>query len=142
MPLFTYDNSDATLAASTLKVSSTITADTLAPVDSAGNANGNALKLASLANSTDAGSVDGVTFLSYFGQIASSVGRESSQAQEGQTSQQDVVTQTQALRNSVSGVSLDEQAVALMQFQRSYQAVAQVLRTLDSLLDSTMSIVQ
>jgi flagellar hook-associated protein 1 FlgK len=46
------------------------------------------------------------------------------------------------LRNQVSGVSLDEEAVNVLQFQRAYQAAAQVLTVLNSLADSVLNLVQ
>jgi flagellar hook-associated protein 1 len=131
--LFTYDASDPTLAAASFAVSSTITADQLAPVDSQGNANGNALALASLADSTASGGVNGLTFTDDFSQIASAVGQASSLAQANQTAQEQVVTQTQALRDQISGVSLNDQAIALLQYQRSYQAIGEFISTINNL---------
>ena len=106
-PLFVYDNSDPTAAAGSFALNPAITPDQLAPVDAQGNANGNANQLASLASSTSAGGVNGLTFGDFFSGIASFVGQESSTAKTNQQSQQQVVTQTRALRDQASGVSLD-----------------------------------
>jgi flagellar hook-associated protein 1 FlgK len=43
-------------------------------------------------------------------------------------------------RNSVSGVSLDEEMTSLIQFQRAYQASARVINTLDEMLQTAISI--
>ena len=139
--LFTYDDSDPTLAAGTFALNSAITGSDLAPVDASGNANGNANELASLASSTSAGGIDGLTFGDFFSQIASFVGRESSTASTNETSQESVVSQTKSLRDQASGVSLDQQAVLLLQFQKSYAATARLLSTLNNLLDTTINLI-
>jgi len=139
--LFVYDNSDPTAAAGSFALNPAITPDQLAPVDAQGNANGNANQLASLANSTSAGSVNGLTFGDFFSGIASFVGRESSTASTNQQSQQGVVTQTRALRDQASGVSLDDQAVLMMQFQKGYEATARLLTTLNSIAETTINMI-
>lgn len=140
--LFSYDHTDATLAAGTLTVNTGITASQLAPVDASGAANGNAGVLAGLANpSGSQGTVNGVSYTQYFASIAASVGTENQTAQNNQQSQQQVVTQAQALRDSISGVSLDAQAALLLQFQRAYQSVARVLTVINSLADSALGII-
>jgi flagellar hook-associated protein 1 FlgK len=113
----------------------------LAPVDSSG-ANGNALKLASLANSASAGGIGGATFGDFFSQIAASAGRESASAQANSQTQQQAADQARALRDRISGVSLDEQATLLMQFQRGYQAAARLITTLNAMLDDTLNLIR
>jgi flagellar hook-associated protein 1 FlgK len=139
--LFTYDNSDPTLAASSFAVNPALTPDQLAPVDAQGNANGNANQLASLASSTSAGGVNGLTFGDFFSGIASYVGQQSSTASTNQTSQQQVVTQTEALRDQASGVSLDDQAVSLLSFQKGYEATARLLTTLNDIAETTIEMI-
>jgi len=51
------------------------------------------------------------------------------------------VTQAQTLRSNVSGVSLDDQASTLIQFQTAYQAVTKMITVLDSLTSSVLSII-
>ena len=118
-----------------------ITSDQLAPVDAQGNANGNANQLASLASSTSAGGVNGLTFGDFFSGIASYVGQESSTASTNQQAQQQVVTQTEALRDQASGVSLDDQAVALLSFQKGYEATARLLTTLNSIAETAINMI-
>lgn len=139
--LLTYDSSNPTGIAASLQVSSTITPDQLAPVDSSGNANGNANTLAALGNATSGqGTIGGLNYLAYYGQMASTIGAENQTATTNQSTQQTVSSQAQALRDKISGVSLDQEAVSLLQFQRGYQATAQVLTVLNSIADSTLSI--
>jgi flagellar hook-associated protein 1 FlgK len=137
--LFTYDNADD--AAATLAVNPNITASQLAPVDSSGNANGNANQLAALAT-TSLAQLGGMTLTQYFGQIASGVGNANQTATDNQTSQQQVVASATTLVNQVSGVSLDEEATNVLQLQRAYQASAQVLTVLNTLADTVLDMVE
>jgi flagellar hook-associated protein 1 FlgK len=118
-----------------------LTPGQLAPVDAQGNANGNANQLASLASSASAGGVNGVAFGDFFSGIASFVGMESSTASTNQTSQESVVSQTKSLRDQASGVSLDQQAVLLLQFQKGYEATARLLSTLNSITETTINLI-
>ena len=135
--LFTYDPANA---AATLAVDPSVTAAQLAPVDSSGNSNGNANSLAALAG-TPVAALGNVSFTQFLGQMASVIGTENQTATNNQTSQQQVVAQATALRDQVSGVSLDQEAVNVMQFQRAYQASAQVLTVLNTLVDSVLAII-
>ena len=138
--LFTYDSSNPTNAAASLALNSSITPGELAPVDSSGNSNGNANQLADLGNTGNAaGNIDGMNLVQFLAQISSSVGQENQTATTNQTTQQQVVAQATTLRGQVSGVSLDEQATNVLQFQRAYQATAQVLTVLNDVLDDTMN---
>jgi len=137
--LFTYTS--AATAASTLQVNPAITGSELAPVDSSGNSNGNANQLAALEN-TSLTALGGMTLTGYFGQIASDVGSASQTATDNETAQKQVVASATSLVNQVSGVSLDEQATEVLQFERAYQASAQVLTVINTLADTVMAMVE
>jgi flagellar hook-associated protein 1 FlgK len=139
--LFTYNNADATLAAGSLAVTPAITPAQLAPVDSSGNSNGNANTLASLGTSNTQGVVNGENLVAYFAGIASAAGQENQTAQSNQTLQQQVVSQVTSTRDQVSGVSLDGQAAEVLQLQRSYQAVSQVLTIINDMADSILDVI-
>jgi flagellar hook-associated protein 1 FlgK len=141
-PLFTYDSSDSTLAAGSLSVNPAITPAELAPVDAAGNANGNANQLAALANPNNSlAQINGNDFVAFFSGIAASAGQENATAQSNATIQQRVVTQAQSQRDQISAVSLDGQAAEILQFQRAYQAVARTLTIINGLADSIINLV-
>lgn len=137
--LFTYG--DSTDAASTLEVNPAITASQLAPVDSSGNANGNANQLAGL-ESAPVTTLGGMSLTQYFGQIASSIGEENQTATDNETSQKQVVAQATSLVNQASGVSLDNEAVNVLQFQRAYQAAAQMVTVVNNCCNSILSLIQ
>jgi flagellar hook-associated protein 1 FlgK len=142
-PLFTYNSSDATLTAGSLTLNSAITAGQLVAADSSGNANGNAIKLASLANATgNQGTINGLSFSNFLGQITSQAGQEAKSAADNLQSQQQIAAQARVLRDHISGVSLDEEAVHLIEFQRGYQASARVLSVLSDLTATTINMIQ
>ena len=133
--LFTYNT--ASDAAYTLAVTPGYTPSQIAAaLPSAPGGNGNALAVAQLAT---ASAVNGFTFTQAFGNLGQQVGSDISNATNGQDEQQNLVTQAQAQRATVSGVSLDAEAAKLLQFQQSFQAVAKVVTTLNTLTDSLLA---
>jgi flagellar hook-associated protein 1 FlgK len=140
--LFSYNNADPTLAASTISLNPNITGAQLAPVDSSGNANGNANALADLANPTSAqGEIDGMSYTQFFAQIGAGVGQQNQTAQDNTTAQQQIVTQSESLRDQISGVSLDAQAALVLQFQRGYEAVAQAMTIINGMVDYAIQLI-
>jgi flagellar hook-associated protein 1 FlgK len=141
LPLFTYNNADATTPASSLAVNPAITTATLAPVDSSGNSNGNALQLASLISSATSGGINGQTFGNYFSGMMAALGNENSVAISNQQTQQQVSDQTKAQRDQISGVSLDQQALLMLQFQKSYDAAARLVNVINEMALTTINMV-
>jgi flagellar hook-associated protein 1 FlgK len=50
------------------------------------------------------------------------------------------VDQVDALRQSVSGVSVDEEMVDLVRYQRGYQAALKIVQTADEMLGELMNL--
>jgi flagellar hook-associated protein 1 FlgK len=142
-PLFTYNAAAPAGIASTLAVSSTITGSQLAAADVGPPpvTNGAALTLASL-DSTSPGPVGGQGFTQYFASLTSAVGNAANNANTSATSQSQLVAQAKSLQQQVSGVSLDEEAIRLVQLQSSYQAASKVVTVIDQLTQSLMNMVQ
>ena len=53
-----------------------------------------------------------------------------------------MVRQIDALRDEVSGVSLDEEAMHMLKFQRAYEAIARFFRSVDQSLDTLLNLVR
>jgi len=70
------------------------------------------------------------------------VGSAAKQADTAATAQTSVVAQAKALRQQLSGVSLDEEAIRLIELQRSYQAASKVVNVVDQLAQSVLNMVQ
>ncbi len=94
------------------------------------------LNVAALTSTPTLGSY---TFDQYFGALGGQAGSDIANANSNQTNDQQSLTQAQSLRSQVSGVSLDAEAVSLIQFQRSYQAVAKMVTVLDDLTNTLIS---
>ena len=138
-PIFSYDATSATDSAETLAVNSSITPGQLAPVDTGPPvvSNGNALSLAGLGATSQ---INGQNFTQYFGSLVSRVGNAAAAADTQATAQQSLVSQAKNLRQQLSGVSLDEEAIRLVQLQRSYQAASRIVSVVDQLAQSLLQI--
>lgn len=141
--LFVYGASSISIAQS-MKVNPTLAPALLDATDGSVNpsiSNGKALQLANLARSTDpADTINGLTYSSYFGQMSAEAGRMLAQAQETEYSSELLVVQAHTLRTEISGVSLDEEAVVLMEYERAYQATARMITVLDEMMEITLNL--
>jgi len=79
------------------------------------------------------------TFMESWGLLVNKVGSDVASVKSSLSTRQDVVSSIQRLRDSVSGVSLDEEAGRLMQFQRAYEANARFFSAVDNTLSVLMS---
>jgi flagellar hook-associated protein 1 FlgK len=70
-----------------------------------------------------------------YGALVERLGSDVRVAQDNQTNSQSVLTAISNQRQSVSGVSLDEEMSNLISFQRGYQASARTLTAMDSMLE-------
>ncbi|MBI5537724.1 MAG: flagellar hook-associated protein FlgK [Deltaproteobacteria bacterium] len=108
----------------------------LAASDTAANlpgGTGNALKLASLASAPIA-SGGTRTAIQAYSDIVGDVGmRKAAAAQESEI-REAMKAQVTTMRDSVSGVSIDEEMVSLSKYQRAYEAASKLIRTADELI--------
>ena len=70
----------------------------------------------------------------FYGASVTRVGADAQGFQTSAASQSQVIQQLQNMRNSVSGVNLDEELSNMLQYQRSYQAAARLMSTIDSMI--------
>lgn len=71
--------------------------------------------------------------------LVTGLGSAVASATQTATVQGSVATSLDAQQQSVSGVSIDEETVNLLTFQRAYQASSRVLTTIDSMLDQLIN---
>ena len=145
VPLFQYDATNPTATAATLSIDPTATPDQLAAIDPGPPyiGNGVPLALARLAMpGSDVDRIDGVSYSEFYGRIASNVGSRLQNAQNGKQVQQSLVAQAQNQRQQLSGVSLDAEAMTLVEFQRAYEANSKLIAVLDQLTQDTLNILR
>ncbi|PRR70299.1 flagellar hook-associated protein FlgK [Neomoorella humiferrea] len=156
-PPSTGDISDSGITAKNIGVNLNIRNDVtkIAAADVSGGAgNGaNALKIAQLQsklfqeNDTDGdGSIDtlvadtsGVTFDDYYKNFTAKLGVDAHEAERMTTNQGVLVDQLTNRKESISGVSLDEEMANMLQYQRAYEAAARMITTLDAMLDKIIN---
>jgi flagellar hook-associated protein 1 len=135
--LFSYT---AGAAAKTLAVTS-ITATQIAAASSANpSGNDNAVALTNLQTAAIP-VLSNLTFAEYYGTIGSKLGSDSAQAQNNQTTQQQLLSQAQTLRSNVSGVSLDEEATLMTEYQQSYDAISKLVTVLQGIVQTVLDMI-
>jgi len=137
------------LSAAGIQVNSVIVNDTdkiaaasgfdTVPGDKPGD-NSNAIAIANLQEALTMNG-GGATFGSYYASLVSDVGHAVVQADSYHGHQSQMVTQLENYRESVSGVSIDEEMVNLIKFQNAYQAAAKLVSTADEMLQTVMNMV-
>jgi len=68
------------------------------------------------------------------------IGILTQRAVKNQESQRNVINQLQNIRESISGVSLDEETTKMIEFQKAYDASARLIRTADEMFDTILNL--
>lgn len=97
----------------------------------------NALAAANLAKQ---GFINGQTPSNFYSNLVSTLGATVSETTTQNTALTASVTQLQTQVSSLSGVSLDDEASNLEEFQRSYQAASQTFTILNSIMASALNL--
>jgi flagellar hook-associated protein 1 FlgK len=135
-PLFTYQPPNI---AATLATTGITTAQLAAATPAAPGGNGNALILSGLETKP---TINGLTFAGFYGNLAAVVGRDVADASDNRSVQQQLLAQARSQRSESQGVSLDEEAVRLIEYQRAYQATAKMVTVLQQLTETTINMIR
>jgi flagellar hook-associated protein 1 FlgK len=135
--LFTPPPANGVGAAGTLSVAITDPALIAASSDGSTGSNGNLSTLAAVATTPLA---NGQTPIGSYSSIVFKIGNDTSSASADSDASNLILQQLQNQRGSISGVSTDEEAANLIQFQTAYQAAARVVSTIDSLLADAVNL--
>jgi flagellar hook-associated protein FlgK len=100
----------------------------------------NFLRLLDL-DSSDFAALGGNTFEDYYGTLVADIGSGGLRSIQYFESQQALTDFLAQQRDSISGVSLDEEAIQLMQYQRAFEAAAQYIRVVDDTMSEVLSLV-
>src|SRR5574344_7901 len=79
------------------------------------------------------------TFDDYFADSVTNVGLKGQQAETQYNSQNAVMKDLRDMRDSVSGVNMDEELADIIKFQHGYNAAASFIKTWDELLDTVIN---
>ncbi|MBN1142137.1 MAG: flagellar hook-associated protein FlgK [Deltaproteobacteria bacterium] len=102
--------------------------------------NSNVLLIAALNNQTV---VDGAsTFVDFYGTLVGRLGLEAAQNNIRLSGAEDTIVQLKNLRDGVVGVSVEEEMINLIQYQRGFEASAKLLSTIDSLMETVIYLKQ
>jgi flagellar hook-associated protein 1 FlgK len=128
-------------------------------VSAAVKANPRLIVASPLSGSTSAGTVAGAisnllsdassqvgtrtgSFNSIYSSIVSDAGAGIRDADNALQMQQAILDQTTTQREAISGVSLDEEAISLLQYQKAYEAAARFIKIADEMTQTIFAIAQ
>ncbi len=100
--------------------------------------NRNALLLAGLQSAKTMGG-GSASFSQSYGTLVETAGIETNSVKINRDAAEEVLRQTEALRNSISGVNLDEEAADLIRFEHLFSANAQVISVARDIFDRLIS---
>jgi flagellar hook-associated protein 1 FlgK len=118
-------------AAASLSVAITQPSQIAAASNNTAGSNGNAESMYALASQ---GIINGQTPTGYYSSIVFNVGNDVSNASAEQTASTQVLQQLHDQRASISGVSLDQEAANLVQYQNAYAASAQIITAINTIM--------
>jgi flagellar hook-associated protein 1 FlgK len=101
--------------------------------------NQTALAIAQL-GSTPQASLGGQNWLDSYNSMINSMATSAQQASNNATSTLDIVDTLQAQQQSVSGVSIDNETINMMQQQRAFQGAAELISTINTMMTSLLDI--
>ncbi|MFO7767135.1 MAG: flagellar hook-associated protein FlgK [Pelovirga sp.] len=131
-PAFSSQDYSANLRMSIDTTSKIAAGQTIAPGD-----NTNALDILQLEQQQTLGND---TFVSYYGKIASTVGVEAARNRQAAQGFQDSLIQLENMRDGIDGVSLEEEMINLLKYQRGFEASARFLSTVDEMMSTLMTL--
>lgn len=127
----------ATDVASNLSIALTDVRQVAAGNTAASGDNNNALAMADLANARIVNGTD--TFSEFYGRIASKVGMDASQNMLSLEGHEDAIVQLKNQRDAKSGVSIEEEMIRMIQYQRAFEASAKLLTAVDEMMQTLLT---
>ena len=104
------------------------------------NENDTVLAMLDLMKKTDINGMGGKTFADFMNHVSTQLASDSSANKATLKNQVTVLNSIQSSRDSLSGVSLDEEAANMMTYVSAYNAASRLMTTLDEVLNSLLSI--
>lgn len=76
----------------------------------------------------------------FYNSMVGEVGIQSRKAIQSQESQKGIVNNLKNIRESISGVNLDEETTKLIEYQKAFDASARLIRTADEMFDTVLNL--
>jgi flagellar hook-associated protein 1 FlgK len=76
----------------------------------------------------------------HYNSLVGKIGIEAQRANSAAESQKDITGQLKNLRESIAGVSIDEEMTKMIEFQKSFDASARLVRTADEMMDTVLNL--
>jgi len=127
-------------ASSSLQMNITLTSEIAAGTSAASGDNTNALSVLQLEQQQVAALGGNDTFVSFYGKITSTVGVEAARNRQAQQGYEDSLIQLKNLRDGIDGVSLEDEMINLMKYQKGFEASAKFLSTVDEMMGTLMTL--
>ncbi len=136
-----FSGTDAASIDVSAAVKSNLNVIAAAAAPSVGNtfASGNGDNATAIARLTSTPVIGNATLDDYYNSRIGIIGADTQSYTNQASSQEKIVQQLQNQQSSVSGVNLDEELTKMLQYQRSYQAAARVINTMDSVLNTIVN---
>jgi len=135
--IFSVPPAGGTGAAAAMQVAMTDPSLIAASSDGTAGSNGNLANLSAVANQAVA---NGANPIDDYSNLVFQIGSTTSNTSADVDASNQILQQLQDQRGSVSGVSLDEEAANMVQYQSAYQAAARVVTTVNSLLADAVNL--
>lgn len=109
---------------------------------SANGSEGNGDVAGRIAQLTDTGisNFNGASLTDQYASYVSKIGGNTRQAQDNYTAADVIVQTLQSERQAISGVSIDEEAIHMIMYQRAFQGAARYISLIDKLLDEVIAL--
>jgi flagellar hook-associated protein 1 FlgK len=145
IPLFQWSSAGG--AATALTVNPQMSATKLATLPGASDTSGKSipaqlLGLLDAANPTGKIMPEGLSVGDFLASLTAKLGGEQASVEKAGEFHKQLLEQARSIRERASGVSLEEEAVNLLQFQRSFEAISKVISVLNEMADATLALVR
>ncbi|MBN1511173.1 MAG: flagellar hook-associated protein FlgK [Phycisphaerae bacterium] len=100
----------------------------------------NAGRLAGMLNSPS-DLLNGASVLEFYNNVANDVAVNGAAARTGGEAASAILSALQTQKENISGVSLDEEAIELIKYERAFQGAARFLSTVDTMMTELMNII-
>ena len=94
------------------------------------------------AGDTPSEMIGGLSVTDFYFQIVDNVAVDSANARSGVEASGSVLSSLRAQKENISGVSLDEEAIALIKFERAFQGAARFVSLVDRLTSELIALVR